>query len=59
MLAIVRRLGAATATDVRRYARDLSTGDAADLLARLARAGVLQITETTHKGTPRYSLSES
>ena len=56
---IVKRLGAATPMDVRRYAPDLSTNDAAAILDRLARAGALQVVEKTRKGTLRYGMGES
>jgi hypothetical protein len=56
---LVRRLGAATAVDVKRYAPDLATTEIATILERLARAGVLRVAEKTRKGTLRYALGES
>lgn len=59
VIEIVRRLGAATPTDIRRRAPDLSTSEAASILERLASAGALQVLEMTRKGTPRYGIGES
>jgi hypothetical protein len=56
---LVRRLGLATATDVRRYASDLATTEIATILDRLARAGMLRVAEKTRKGTLRYAMGES
>ena len=56
----VKRLGAkgATPTVVRRYVRNVSTTEAATILDRLTKAGVLR-SEKTRKGTMRYEYCES
>jgi hypothetical protein len=54
---IVRRLGGATAADVRRFMRGISTAEAADLLDRLTKSGVLH-TEKTRVGSLRYHNCE-
>jgi hypothetical protein len=52
----VRKLGGATANEVSRYIKHLSSGEIAQYMASMATAGRLKPDTTTRKGTLRYVI---
>jgi hypothetical protein len=56
ILAIMKKLDKATAADVARYSRSLSSNEAGQILDNLVNVGILKVVETTRKGTKRYGF---
>lgn len=56
VIAILQKLGQATAAQVARYSRNLSSNEADRILLSLVNLGLVEISERTQKRTNRYTL---